>query len=84
MFIQHYVRLFYPFQKYGIMAKFEKLIKIRQWFEVIFYTKPCRPAHLSKDLEENNIVVNMVLIISFFKGLGVVFRMETRSCDISF
>lgn len=59
-----------------------KLINISQWFEVIFYTKPCRPAHETKDLEEKNIVVNMVLIVSSFEGLGVVFRMETQSCDI--
>lgn len=66
------------------MAKLEKLISIRQWFEVIFYTKPCRPAHKTKDLEEKNIIVNMMLTVSFFEGLGVVFRMETQSCDISF
>lgn len=56
------------------MAKLEKLKNIRQWFEVIFYTKPCRPDHKTKDLEEKNIIVNMVLTVSFFEGLGVVFE----------
>lgn len=65
------------------MAKFEKLINIRQQFEVILHTKPCRPAHKTKDLEEKNIVVNKVLIVRFFEGLEVVFQMETQSCDIS-